>query len=234
MCTHEKTILMPCHRVVCEECGLITAHVLQPCKMQLYEDYSKECLIIPYTRLKRFRNLINSIVFGFETTMDRKMIHELKINKANSLRKIISVMNKSKLVDKRFASLHLFLRCFAPDRVNIKYEHIQRFRHKQTAVERLFNRIENVFNFEGRMCLNYKFILDVILHDFGFEEFRVFIKPMMCRKRIQKHIDNLNRYKIKRPDGTTFVVPETYVMSPKSLFLRQADRVESPSPKRVL
>ena len=232
MCTHQDTVIMKCHHIVCTDCGVICGIECDPSKMQLYEDYKNECLLLPYTRLKRFKNLVDSIVFGFETSLDRKMLSELDANNANSLKSIIGILNNSKLVDKRYCSLHLFLNCFAPKIgvTEITPDDIRLYRSKEKEIDRLFKRIEGTITFIGKPCINYKFLLDVILDSFKLDQFRVFIKPMVCKKRIQRHIDLLNEAKIKCHDGTFFVIPETYEMSPKSLFRSPVNHGEIPFP----
>ena len=83
MCSHPKKIMMDCHRTCCTECGKVLETIYNPSEMQLYNDFTKEHLMVPYTRIKRFRYLVGSIVFGYEHTDDKKMLQLLSVQKQN-------------------------------------------------------------------------------------------------------------------------------------------------------
>ena len=76
--------------------------------------------------------------------------------------------------------------------------------------------------------MNYRFTLDTLLYYFGLHEYRIFIKPLKCIKRLKQNIQVLNDCHILTGDKP-FVIPETFLMSPRSLFRPLEDRVETPS-----
>ena len=226
MCGHLQTVMMDCHRTCCTTCGLVLKTTYNPSEMQLYNDFLKEHLVIPYTRIKRFRYLLESILFGWEHSDDKIMLKLLSTHKdeIHCVYDIFYIMIHSKLTDKRYCSLHLFMTCFAPHLVLTPDERYMDSLRKQNAIERTFKKIEHALTFTAQTFLNYRFVLDVLLQKFGLDEFRLFIKPLKCPKRLLSNIRKLNACKITLSDGRLLEVPETFLMSPKSLFLSMGPR----------
>ena len=232
MCLHTHTVLLDNYFTCCCECGKMLEQIYEPSKMQMYNDFTKENLVVPYTRIKRFRYLYDSVVFGFQHTDDRKMLRLLSTQKdtIHEVKDIIKIMVSSNLIDKRYCSLHLFMKCFLPNRLFITSEHVSRFAKKQKLFEQAFKEIEYKLAVAGRKFLNYRFVLDVLLHFFELDEFRMFLKPLKCQKRLSKNINTLNSCRAQITGDTALVISDTFRMSPRSLFVPGGHRCQTLSP----
>lgn len=221
-CSHPITVTLASHQVVCQDCGVLLRNDFDPAQMKAYADFNKEHIKYPYTRYKRFLNLVHSIVYGFESSTDRKMLQHLSQKKITCVDDIIQGMVHSNLVDKRYCSLRLFIKCFLPDYPF--QDTIRHFQQHEALLLKTFKQIEFKLANTRRSFVNYRFTLDTLLYFFGLDEYRVFIKPLKCKKRLQQNIKVLNACNIIT-GGTPFVIPEIFVMSPRSLFLPPEDRV---------
>jgi hypothetical protein len=220
-CHHRHTVVLESHTICCTGCGLVLGRRFDPTEMKAYADYTKEHIKYPYTRYKRFRNLIHNIVYGYESPSDRKMLQELSSLSITSVPDIITGMVKSGHVDKRYCSLRLFMKCFLP---KVSVSDITHFKEHETQLLSTFKQIEFKLANTGQSFVNYRFTLDALLHFFGLDEYRIFIKPLKCTKRVLQNIKVLNACTIIT-DGKPFVIPDTFVMSPRSLFRPREDRV---------
>ena len=222
MCEHLKRVTLKSHVMVCATCGLVLKTVYIPSEMKAYTDYTKENIKYPYTRFKRFQNLIHSVIYGFECSSDKHMLKELATHRIHSVQDILAVMCNSALVDKRYCSLRYFIRCFLP---NYTLDHtIHNFLEKEKILLQTFKNIEFALTRRGKTFINYRFMLDVLLYFFNLHEYRIFIKPLKCRKRLTQNIVVLNKCKIMSGD-TILAIPGTFRMSEKSLFLPGARQI---------
>ena len=225
-CSHPITVTLASHQVVCQDCGVLLRNDFDPAQMKAYADFNKEHIKYPYTRYKRFLNLVHSIVYGFESSTDRKMLHHLSEKKITCVDDIIQGMVHSNLVDKRYCSLRLFIKCFLP---NYEFQDtIKHFQQHERQLLNTFKQLEFKLANTRRSFVNYRFTLDTLLYYFGLHEYRIFIKPLKCIKRLKQNIQVLNDCHILTGDKP-FVIPETFLMSPRSLFRPLEDRVETPS-----
>ena len=223
MCSHPEHVILENHVEICIDCGLMIRTVFNPSEMKLYVDFQKENIKYPYTRFKRFQNLVNCVVYGFENTNDKHMLKELATHKLDNVQDILKVMRSSHLVDKRYCSLRYFIKCFLP---NYDFGHtMNRFQVKEKELLRTFKDIEFQLTRRGRTFINYRFMLDVLLYFFDLNEYRVFIKPLKCFKRLRNNIKVLNNCKIITVGGKALVIPEIFQMSQKSLFLPVGDPI---------
>lgn len=224
ICLHTHNVTLPNHVVCCSECGLALTRCFIPSEMKAYSDYKLEHIRHPYTRYKRFTNLIHSIVYGFESPSDRKMLDLLDLNSNTifAVEDIISQQASSNLVDKRYCSLLLFIKCFLPQ---VSTPSPIAFEGCKARVLSTFKQIEFKLAQRGSSFVNYRFTLDALLYFFGLDKYRVFIKPLKCKKRVRNNVSILNSLQIKVTDGRAFLIPDTFVMSPRSLFRHPEDRV---------
>ena len=220
MCTHKKICCLDMHFMTCVECGLVLTIRYVPHEMQLYEDYVKAPLSIPYTRIQRFKKMLDSICLGLEQTADKRMFQHLVNNSCRTKEDILRAMKSSSLVDKRFCSLHVFMKCFCPNELSFPDTYISRFHQTKKHIYKAFSAIDFKLSRENGRFLNYRFVIDVLLWWFKFDSWRCFIKPLKCPKRVLKCITLLNSLHISVHD-ITVVIPDTFVMSSISFF-RQA------------
>ena len=216
MCEHTEHVLLKSHVMVCVNCGLLLKTVFIPSEMKLYSDYTKENIKYPYTRFKRFQNMVRSIVYGFENSNDKHMLKELSTHKIDSVQDILHVMLNSTLVDKRYCSLRYFIKCFLPG-YDVGHT-IHRFQEKETVLMKTFKDVEFQLTRRGRIFINYIVMLDALLYFFNLDEYRIFIKPLKCQRRLRQNIKILNDCNVTTC-GIKLEVPEIFQMSSKSLFL---------------
>jgi hypothetical protein len=218
MCPHTQCCQDGDHYLTCLLCGCVVDTIYNPSEMQLYEDYCKAPLYTPYTRRNRFRNMLDSICLGLEFPNDKHMFKHLLPLDPSSPADIIRGMKSSGLVDKRFCSLHVFMKCFCPHKLTPNLKEVARFHKMKLTILKTFTNIE--FMLQGGRFLNYRFVVDVILWLYDFNLWRCFVKPLKCPKRVTKCVEIFNSLQITYRDKVV-VIPDTYLMSPKSLFLQE-------------
>ena len=226
ICTHHEKMCNG-NEETCRECGKILKVTYDPAKMQLYEDYKLETIQFPYARVNRFAHMLNSIVMGTEGSNDKKMFQFLGQQDCTTVPNLIASMQRASLVDKRYTSLHVFMRGFLPTRVQ---ELIPTAMDSNTflllrkRIRKSFTDIEFALMKKRLPFLNYRFVLDVLLHFYSLGEFRCFVKPLKCAHRVLHSVKLFNQCQI-RIGGTVSTIPETWIMSPQSLFRPEVHRV---------
>lgn len=222
MCDHSHLCPEHTHYLTCTKCGTVVKTVYNPSDMQLYEDYTKAPLFSPYTRSSRFKKMLDSICLGIEFSNDRPMFEFLDQNPRDTPTDIIVGMQSSPFVDKRFCSLHVFMKYFCPQYLTPDPDMISRFHFIKPFLFNTFNDIEFKLIKRNTRFLNYRFVIDVILLIYKFDSWRCFVKPLKCPRRVLNCVRIFNSLHITVHDRVV-VIPDTYSMSPKSLFRLQAD-----------
>jgi hypothetical protein len=218
MCSHPLLTPENKHYLTCQDCGCVVKTVYHPSDMQLYEDYTKAPLVMPYKRSTRFKKMLDSICMGCEQPNDTKMFKHLLTQNCHSRGDIINGMSSSSLVDKRFCSLHVFMKCFCPDELKPCSASVDRFHKTKRFIYKTFDDIDfQLSKHIGRRFLNYRFVIDILLSLYEFDLWRCFVKPLKCPKRILKCVTLFNSLNITVHDKAV-VIPDSYSMSPKSFF----------------
>ena len=151
MCSHEHKIIGDCHHYICTNCGTLLNACYDVSNMLAYGDWNHDVLCTPYARNKRFEHMVDSVCFAYETHNDRAMIEHLDNNKVTNLAQIRKYMKISKLIDKRYLSLHLFCKCFDRDYVTFKEIDYQMLIREKENMIKAFKYIElKYFSTHGR------------------------------------------------------------------------------------
>ena len=213
MCSHANKILLPCHHECCIDCGRMLGTYTEVVKMLSFQDWTNDSLIIPYTRSKRFIQLLDSVCLGVETNNDRKMLSFISKQKPTTQSDILKVLKTAPYIDKRYQSMHLFCKCFDPKYIPFSDKQYGSFFNAKKAMVQCFNFIETKHLASDRTItfFNYRFLVSVILRAFDLFEFTRYLKPMQCRKRVLVNINVLNKLQIKFRNKD-FVIQENYQM----------------------
>ena len=170
--------------LVCPECGVEIKKGLDP-SVGFHNWHDSSLLYTHYSRLNRFIKLIDAVVLPNTSKKDERMLEYLFNHKdeITSDETLMSLMQTSKLQNKRYNNLHIFQKIFTPDykppTVPPTYFHfkqvlIKRFKDLEFAHKKL-----NMQQF-----FNYSWLLRYFLQDLPeYEPYMKYIKKIKCPKR---------------------------------------------------
>lgn len=200
------------HTVCCTNCGMELESKLDSSVMGQFSDWRLVPLLQQYTRTKRFMTMLDSVILGVETRNDFKvlaLLHNLKIP-FQDIDEIIFHLKQSKIPDKRYISLHLFSKVFLSDHTPISVTQINRFYDNKFRMKTLFECIEtrfvHMYGKHQKPFINYRFMVEVFLLNFGFMEMKKHVKTIKCPKRYQRNVDTLTAMEIKL-GGRDLLIP---------------------------
>ena len=184
--------------LVCIECG-IEVPFLRGCTFSNCGFATRHSPFLSgYSRTKRFRGMVETLLFPTPSNADTKMLKYLKTQTCKSRTDIITKMAVCHLKDKRFSSIHLFCRLYDPKykapvhgclfqilkRMVFSFEHIES-RFKQT--------------FANVPFINYTFLIRYLLVQLKYTTFLPFVKKLKCKKRRKRYNEMLAELALKLP-----------------------------------
>jgi len=174
------------HTTVCRECGMErSCPYTQQSMSQNQNTYNTHAPLIPvYSRKKRFERLLNSIITPCPFAGDNKMLEYLWPHRPmENTKSLISLIKKSPIKDKRYASMHLYTSLFVKDySAPVPPKNIAFLKRKML---RCFQDLE----FAHRRCLpngpffNYMWILSKYLQEHKLHDYIPHVKPLKCKHR---------------------------------------------------
>jgi hypothetical protein len=142
-----------------------------------------------YNRRKRFATMLDSAVLGHNLVSDDKMLHYLSGGTYNTLADIVDAIKRSKLRDKRYASLHCFARIYANDYTRhppipnwfvLRKRVLNRFRDVEFVHRRTFT----------KPFMSYTWLLHQLLEEFGLGVYKRYVKTLKCKKRNKAYAED--------------------------------------------
>ena len=148
-----------------------------------YNQLPSERLVQQYTRVKRFQNMMYSILSPVSYKSDELMINYLsKFGRFVDVKSILSAIKKSGLKDKRYISLHLFAKLFLRGYKRPVYPN--NILQVKQSILRMFTEIElkhrQLFT---NPFFNYLWLLGELFKKHKLCKFIKYIKPLSCEKR---------------------------------------------------
>lgn len=170
---------------VCISCGVETP-LFQPCSSYNVGYKMTHCpFVFGYSRVKRFSNMLNQLLFPSGVPQDNLVVEFLFKNqkKIKSLASLKSLLCSAPVRDKRFNSLHFFSKEFNPlYTLPPNYGCLLTMKKNVTFC---FEKIALTFqrNFQNRPFCNYNFLMRYLLTIFRFDYYLRYVKKLKCNRR---------------------------------------------------
>ena len=185
-CVHEYRVTGECCEV-CMGCGNMRKY-LPNCTFDNCGFHTTHSPFLSgYSRLKRFQGMARQLFYPHPENLDRHMGAYLdKRQPFRDAEDVLNTMASSKLKDKRFTSIHAFLRLFDPHYTKPVLKDIPKVISEMSYY---FEYYETRFKltFEKTPFFNYTFLLRHILSLMGLEQYLPFLKQMKSQPRINKY-----------------------------------------------
>ena len=190
MCDHEY--LFEDGFKICQNCGASEPYIDNTFETTAYEQL--HCpLQSTYNRSKRFNILLRNLLYPCPCHGDEHMLRYFIENKLTpKVEDIVTTMQNSALVDKRYNSMHLFAQMFSPDYVYRPIENVLEI-EKILAIK--FREFEYAYFRKFKRNLSYSLVLHHLLSDTKLEYLLQYVKTTKCKKRwkeYRKDIQQLN------------------------------------------
>ena len=189
MCCGERNLLyLDGNTVVCKECGVEKRGFF---KIGV-ENTSHSCHYEPffncgYSRKKRMGQMVDCLFFPSASTPDEPILKIISADppQFQSVQHVCNFLKKLPVSDKRYINLHFYCKLKLANYVPPKMS--QDVFAVKKAMLHWFERIELAFirTFSNNPFINYGWLLRLMLDKFNLPEFKQFVKPLKCRKRIR-------------------------------------------------
>lgn len=184
-CCGENVLFTTRHTKVCRICGLERKCPFSQTETN-HNTYSTHAPLVPvYSRKKRFVRLLASVLAPGPQPGDDKMLEYLFGHRpVEDTDALLELMKASPVKDKRYCSLHLFVKLCVP--AYVAPVPPSNLAHLQRLMLRCFEEVEFAHRrfFRGdHMFFNYGWILQLYLRVFGLHQYLRFVKPLKCRHR---------------------------------------------------
>ena len=162
----------------CRNCGVITSQMEY---LNGIENYVEPLQLCVYKRKKRFEEMLKKMVYPHPEKKDELVLAALFGHTFNNTQELVSFLKQTNLKDKRYQSLHAFVRLFCKDYTEVKV--LTHFEIKRCV--KLFEEIEYRFVKHATLVpfFNYNWVMLKILHLIGVTRFDPFLKKIKCKKR---------------------------------------------------
>ena len=180
---NDRFLIEESGRLLCSQCGVVR----QGYSFIPGFNAPRDALMIAvYERRKRFRDIMNRMLYPCIENKDMPMFKYLSTHKPfESVTDLLHTMKKSGIADKRYVSLHAFSRRFLKGYV----EPITHTHRTAKLFLRLFNMLETVFyrEYPDRPWFNYNWLLRRMLIHFDIKQYLPFVKAIKCPKRRDRY-----------------------------------------------
>ena len=131
--------------------------------------------------------MIESLFFPCASTPDEPVLKSIQFppHKVDTVQEVCSFLKKLPVADKRYVNLHFYCKLLLS---NYKPPVVPKnFFELKKMMLYWFECIEIVFvkTYSNKPFLNYGWLLRVLLEKFNLAEFKQFVKPLKCRKRVR-------------------------------------------------
>ena len=179
MCSCKANKIVKGPTLICTNCG----HVEDALVNRDYHscrDALHQCV---YSRSKRFENLLDSVLYPVFSNKDTQMYKLLETKTFGTVANLIDFMRTTKLLDKRFNSIHLFAKLTVD-----QYELLPPppLKYKKRLMG-LFDEILCRYNSTNTQFFSYPWLLKKLLVLTKHSQYSPFIKEIRCKKRRQKY-----------------------------------------------
>ena len=179
----------PYNTKVCLKCGLERRSCLSiEARGEAHNYISHAPFFNSYSRQKRFICMLDSVLFATGHKLDEPILRYLSetapSEKFPTSADLVTHIRKSRIKDKRYASLHFLSKLFASD---YKYpQHCEHdLRRSRSDIIWMFEDVQFGHRkyFQNSNFFNYCWLLRKFLVRSNLSKFNVFVKPLKCKHR---------------------------------------------------
>lgn len=185
---------------VCLECGIEETFIRSCTYKNCGFSMRHSPFLSGYSRTKRFRGMVEALIFPTPCNADTKMLEYLNHTKCKTRGDIIHTMMTSGLKDKRFSSIHLFCRLYDPTYVEPLHGCLfQMLKRMVFSFEHIESRFKQHFSGQNVPFINYTFLIRYLLGELKYATYLPFVKKLKCKKRRTRYNEMLAELELKLP-----------------------------------
>ena len=194
MCQNCEFVPTNYDTIVCLECGIEKNILPNCCQLNVGYTVTHSPFQFGYSRVKRFSQMVNCLLFPAGSNQDNKMMKHLYPRRyfIRTRGDLDLYIDASGLRDKRFCSMHYFCKVFLsyiPPRV---YSDLHAMSKRMCFI---FEKIALQFahRFPGKPFISYNFLMNFIIRECGFFDYLKYVKKLKCTRRKRVYCDLLNQ-----------------------------------------
>lgn len=173
------------NRTVCKNCGVMKKVIYNiGIENTSHNCYYESFYNSSYSRKKRMSSMLDALFFPAASKPDSFILKRLLPQKFDTVQDLCQFIKKIPISDKRYLNLHFFCKLCLRSYITPYIPH-NMLQIKRNIIL-WFEQVELTFLklFKNKPFLNYGWLLGVLLDKFEIPQFKIYVKPLKCKKRI--------------------------------------------------